>query len=71
MSGLMQKYNDSLANTPGPVSLMDLPKVTIDYRALAKYIRENGITKAGLTEEEKSRFVVNKAAEVLHKQGSI
>ena len=67
MSGLMQKYNDSLLNTPGPVNLKDLPKVTVDYRALAKYIRDNGIAKDGLSQEEKLRFVVNKSDEILHK----
>ena len=66
MSGLMQRYNESLAKTPGPISLNDMPKVVIDYRALAEYIREKGINTEGLTNEEKCKFIIS-GAEALNK----
>ena len=58
MSGLMQKYKESLENTPGPVRLQDLPPMLIDYRGLLAYAREKGVQPGCLSEEEKLTFVL-------------
>lgn len=60
MSGLMQNYRESLANTPGPILLKDIPKMVIDYRGLIKYAREKGVQPAMLSEKEKQKFVLSK-----------
>ena len=58
MSGLMQKYKESLDNTPEPVRLQDLPPMVIDYRGLLAYAREKGVQPGYLSEEEKLSFVL-------------
>ena len=40
--GLMQRYKESLKNTPGPVRLQDLSPMVIDYRGLLAYAKEKG-----------------------------
>ena len=60
MSGLMQRYNESLEQTPGPVLPKDLPRITVDYRGLLAYARQKGVDPAALSEDEKNRFVTRK-----------
>lgn len=55
----MQNYRESLANTPGPILLKDIPKMVIDYRGLIKYAREKGVQPAMLS-EKKQKFVLSK-----------
>ena len=59
MSGLMQKYNNILSNTPGPILLKNLPNMVVDYRGLIKYAREKGVQPAMLSEEEKKKFIID------------
>ena len=58
MNGLMQKYKESLKNTPGPVRLQDLPPMVIDYRGLLAYAKEKGVQPGFLSEKEKMAFVL-------------
>lgn len=58
MSGLMQRYRESLKNTPGPVRLQDLPPMVIDYRGLLAYAKEKGVQPGLLSEQEKMAFVL-------------
>lgn len=58
MSGLMQKYKESLKNTPGPVRLQDLPPMVIDYRGLLAYAKKKGVQPGMLSEKEKMSFVL-------------
>ena len=60
MSGLMQRYNESLAQTPGPILPKDLPLVTVDYRGLLSYAKQKGIDPSELSDDEKKRFVTRK-----------
>ncbi len=57
MNGLMQRYKESLRNTPGPVLLKDLPPLSIDYRGLVSYARSKGVQPGLLSEEEKASFI--------------
>ena len=57
MSGLMQRYNESLSQTPGPVLPKDLPRMTVDYRGLLAYAKQKGVEPAELTVEEKEQFI--------------
>ena len=41
MSGLMQKYKESLKNTPGPVRLQDLPPMVIDQPGMLSEKEKN------------------------------
>lgn len=59
MSGLMQKYNNIVSNTPVPILLKDLPNMVVDYRGLIKYAREKGVQPAMLSEEEKKKFIID------------
>lgn len=58
MSGLMQKYKESLKNTPGPVRLQDLPPMVIDHRGLLEYAKKKGVQPGMLSEKEKMSFVL-------------
>ena len=60
MNGLMQKYKESLKNTPGPVRLQDLPPMVIDYRGLLAYAKKKGVQPGMLSEKEKMSFVIKK-----------
>ena len=60
MSGLMQRYNESLAQTPGPVLPKDLPRITVDYRGLLAYAKQKGIDPSTLSDDEKQQFVTRK-----------
>ena len=60
MSGLMQKYKESLAQTPGPIRPKDLPKLVVDYRGLIAYAKQKGITPSELTDSEKNQFITKR-----------
>lgn len=55
-----QNYRESLANTPGPSLLKDIPPMVIDYRGLIKYAREKGVQPVNLSEQEKEKFIIAK-----------
>ncbi len=57
MSGLMSRYRESLAQTPGPIMQDDLPRVIVDLRGISAYARERGVQPAQLSEEEKALFI--------------
>ena len=57
MNGLMSRYRESLAQTPGPVMAKDIPNVRIDLRGLSAYARKRGVQPAELSEEERQRFL--------------
>ena len=59
MNGLMQRYKESLIQTPGPVRLEDLPPMIIDYRGLIEYARKKGVHPGLLSEAEKQAFVTS------------
>ncbi|MBO7664234.1 MAG: hypothetical protein J6U01_12795 [Clostridia bacterium] len=54
----MQKYKESLKNTPGPVRLQDLPPMVIDYRGLLEYAKKKGVHPGMLSEKEKMSFIL-------------
>lgn len=43
MNGLMNKYKESLKNTPKPVLMSSLPKIKIDLSGLIKYAKSKNI----------------------------
>ena len=43
MSGQMQRYKESLSETPGPILMKDMPSISIDYRGLSAYAKDKGI----------------------------
>ena len=57
MNGLMKRYRESLARTPGPVLAKDIPDVRIDLRGLSTYAKERGVQPAELSDEEKRCFL--------------
>lgn len=57
MNGLMKRYRESLARTPGPVLAKDIPDMRIDLRGLSAYAKERGVQPAELSDEEKRRFL--------------
>ena len=61
MNGLMQKYKESLKNTPEPIRLQDLPPMVIDYRGLLAYAKEKGVQPGMLSNEEKQAFVLGES----------
>ena len=59
MNGLMQRYKESLHETPGPVKLEDLPPMIIDYRGLIEYAKKKGVHPGSLSDSEKEVFVIS------------
>ena len=57
----MQKYKESLKNTPGPIRLQDLPPMVIDYRGLLAYAKKKGVQPGMLSDEEKRSFVLKES----------
>lgn len=53
---MKKKYEESIANTPGPVSLDDIPKVIIDYKGLLSYAKEKGCKPDELSFDELKTF---------------
>ena len=56
MSGQMQRYKESLSETPGPILMKDMPSISIDYRGLLAYSKDKGIEPAALSKREKDSF---------------
>lgn len=71
MNGLMKKYRESLANTPGPVDKESIPKVRIDYKGLLKFAKEKGVTPADLSFEETLPFMTELVEGELDKVAAI
>ena len=63
MNGQMmnyKRYHESLANTAEPSN--GIPKLKIDYDGLIAYAKEKHVSPNELSDEEKARFVIRKAA---------
>ena len=58
LSGLMQRYKESLKTTQGPILLSSIPDMKIDYRALIQYAQSKGVQPAELSEAEKRKFII-------------
>ena len=71
MSGLMKKYKESLASTPGSVDKESIPKVRIDYKGLIKLAKEKGVTPAELSFEETLPFMTELVKGELEKVAAI
>lgn len=50
------KYLEQLKNMSGPIMPSELPHIKIDFKAISKYAKENGICIAELSEEEKRKL---------------
>ena len=61
-----EKYEESLQNTPGPISLGDNP-YTMDIPGIVRYAREKNVSLAMLTDEEKEKFIIKHAVNPLRK----
>lgn len=48
---------EQLKNMSGPIMPSELPHIKIDFKAISKYAKENGICIAELSEEEKRKLV--------------
>ncbi|MCD8023329.1 MAG: hypothetical protein LUF30_10290 [Lachnospiraceae bacterium] len=57
MNGQMKKYRESLENTPEPILLSQIQK-KVDLRGVMAYAREKGVHVAQLSEQEKSKFII-------------
>ena len=57
MNGQMNRYKNSLKNTPKPVMPSQLKKVKIDLKGLMEYAREKNVSPAELTEKDKSKYI--------------
>ena len=62
MNGLMSRYKESLAETPGPIMERDLSDVVVDLRGISAYARERGVQPAQLSKEEQERFIFSRAS---------
>ena len=53
----MEKYVQSLINTPGPILPSRQPQIKMNLRGLMEYAKSVGKKVSELTEEEKNRFI--------------
>ncbi len=53
-------YEEILKNTPGPISLSDLP-FGVRYKDLLDYAQQKGVPVKDLSEEEKMMFVFRRS----------
>ena len=56
MNSQKLSYEEIRKNTPGPVSLSDVP-YGVRHRDLIQYAKENGVSIKDLSQEEKMMFV--------------
>ena len=56
MNGQIKKYRESLANTPGPVLLIEEHN-KLDLKGLMSYVARKGEKVTNLSEEEKNMFM--------------
>ncbi len=52
-----KKYHEYLKKMSDPIMPSKLPRVKINFQAIAKYAKENGICIADLDEAEKKKIV--------------
>lgn len=60
MSGQMmsyKKYNEYLEKMAAPIMPSELPKRKIDFSAIARYAKEQGISIASLSASEKEKII--------------
>ena len=57
MNGLMNRYKNSLKNTPKPILPSKLPKTRLDLKGLMAYAKNQNVSPADLTEQEKKQFI--------------
>ncbi|MBR2507864.1 MAG: hypothetical protein IKB70_13495 [Bacilli bacterium] len=53
----MEKYVQSLINTPDPILPSQQPQIKLNLRGLMEYAKSIGKKVSELTEEEKNRFI--------------
>lgn len=51
------KYNEYIKTMPAPVMPSQLPKLKINFSAIAQYAKEHGICIASLTQQEKAEII--------------
>ncbi len=56
MNGLMNRYRESLKNTPKPIMPSQILKTHIDLKGLMSYAKSKNVSPADLSEAEKKRF---------------
>jgi len=54
-----KKYQESLKNNPGPISISQIPKVKIDYKGLIAYAKAKNMRPGDLSDEEKNKFFLD------------
>ena len=59
MNGLMNKYKESLKNTPKPVMPSEVPKIKIELKELLAYSKLKNVSPIDLTDDEKEKFIKN------------
>ena len=57
MNGLMNRYKESLKNTPKPVMPSQISIKKIDLSGLLKYAKSKNVSPAKLSESEKAKFI--------------
>ncbi len=62
MNGLMRKFDyeryfEQIKTMPEPIMMSELPQVKLDLKGIREYAKRKGVAIAGLTEEEKNRFM--------------
>ena len=57
MNGQMNKYKESLKNTPKPVMPSEILNINIDLKELIAYAKAKNISPADLSEQEKQFFI--------------
>ena len=57
MNGQMNKYKESLKNTPKPVMPSEILNINIDLKELIAYAKSKNISPADLSEQEKQFFI--------------
>lgn len=57
MNGQMNRYKESLKNTPKPVMPSQLSKMHINLKGLIRYAKEKNISPVALSDLEKNKFI--------------
>ena len=57
MNGLMNKYKESLKNTPKPVMPSEVPKLKMALNELLAYSKLKNVSPIDLTDDEKEKFI--------------
>ena len=57
MNGLMNRYKESLKNTPKPIMPSQIANNKIDLKGLMAYAKSKNMSPASLSESEKQKFI--------------